>query len=122
MILRLPQLQVLDATGAQALGEIVSELEHRGITVLLKGPSPEHLRLLTAVGALDHLAHENHLFANLDDAIAHARLHVARATTTGAVTGGDAARDGRRDKVIGCQQIRSGRKRWCSGEGRARLR
>src|SRR5207344_649504 len=36
MILRLPQLQVLDATGAQALGEIVAELEQRHITVLLK--------------------------------------------------------------------------------------
>jgi SulP family sulfate permease len=78
VILRLPQLQVLDATGAQALGEIVSELEHRGITVLLKGPSAEHLRLLTAVGALDHLAHENHIFSSLDDAIAHARVHAAR--------------------------------------------
>ena len=44
VILRLPQLQVLDATGAQALGAIVEDLERRGITVLLKGASPEHLR------------------------------------------------------------------------------
>ena len=78
MILRLPQLQVLDATGAQALGEIVAELEQRHITVLLKGPSPEHLRVLTAVGVLDQLAHEKHLFSDLDAAIEHARLHVAR--------------------------------------------
>lgn len=78
VVLRLPQLQMLDATGAQALGEIVAELEGRGITVLLKGPSPEHLRLLGAVGALDRLAHENHVFAELDGAIAHARLHLAR--------------------------------------------
>ena len=78
VILRLPQLQVLDATGAQALGEIVAELEHRGITVLLKGPRPEHLRVLRAVGALDRLAHENHLFSNLDAAVTHARRHVAR--------------------------------------------
>jgi SulP family sulfate permease len=75
VILRLPQLQVLDATGAQALGEIVSELEGRGITVLVKGPRPEHLRTLTAVGVLDRLAHENHLFERLDDALAHARRH-----------------------------------------------
>lgn len=78
VILRLPQIQVLDATGAQALGEITSELEGRGITVLLKGPRPEHVRVLRAVGALDRLAHENHLFTNLDDAIAHAHLHVER--------------------------------------------
>ena len=78
VILRLPDLQVLDATGAQALGEIVAQLEARGITVLLKGPRPEHLRVLEAVGVLDRLAHERHLFDDLDAAIAHARLHVAR--------------------------------------------
>jgi SulP family sulfate permease len=78
VILRLPQLQVLDATGAQALGDIVAELERRNITVLLKGPSPEHLRVLEAVGALSRLAHENHVFSNLDDAIAHARSHLER--------------------------------------------
>ena len=78
VILRLPQLQVLDATGAQALGDIVTELERRGVTVLLKGPRPEHLKVLEVVGALDRLAHENHLFSDLDAAIAHAHLHVAR--------------------------------------------
>jgi SulP family sulfate permease len=77
--LRLPELHVLDATGAQALGEIVSQLEERGITVLIKGPRPEHLRVLEAVGVLDRLAHERHLFDDLDAAIAHAREHVARA-------------------------------------------
>ena len=66
VILRLPDLQVLDATGAQALGEIVEELEARRITVLLKGPRAEHLRVLRAVGALDRLAHENHVFSSLD--------------------------------------------------------
>jgi SulP family sulfate permease len=75
VILRLPELQVLDATGAQALGEIVADLEHRHITVLLKGPRPEHERLLRSVGALDCLASEHHIFTDLDDAIAHARLH-----------------------------------------------
>ena len=78
VILRLPQIQVLDATGAQALGAIVTELERRGVTVLLKGPSPEHLRVLAAVGALDRLAHENHVFAELPAAIAHAHLHAGR--------------------------------------------
>jgi SulP family sulfate permease len=79
VILRMPNLQVLDATGAQALGEIVSQLEERGVTVLIKGPRPEHLRVLKAVGVLDRLAHEQHLFDHLDDAIAHGRKHAARA-------------------------------------------
>ena len=78
VILRLSQIQVLDATGAQALGEIVAELESRGITVLLKGVRPRHRRVLLAVGTLDHLAHERHLFDTLDDAVAHARLHLTR--------------------------------------------
>ncbi len=82
VILRLPQLQHLDATGAQALGEIVEQLEERHITVLVKGPRPEHRKILEAVGTLDRLAHERHLFDDLDDAIAHARLHVARAHVT----------------------------------------
>lgn len=75
VILRLPRLQVLDATGAHALGEIVAELESRGITVLLKGPRPEHLKVLTAVGAVDDGSGE-HVFAHLDDAVSHARRHV----------------------------------------------
>jgi SulP family sulfate permease len=78
VILRLPDLQVLDATGAQALGAIVAELEHRHITVLLKGARPEHHAVLLAVGALAELAHERHLFTTLDDAIAHAHAHIAR--------------------------------------------
>lgn len=78
VILRLPDLQVLDATGAQAVGEIIEELERRHITVLLKGPSEPHRRVLEAVGALGRLAHENHLFTDLDAALAHARRHVER--------------------------------------------
>ncbi|MFN0030053.1 MAG: SulP family inorganic anion transporter [Acidimicrobiales bacterium] len=78
VILRLPELQMLDATGAQALGDIIQELERRRITVLLKGPRPEHLRILREVGAIARLAHVNHLFDDLDAAIAHARDHVHR--------------------------------------------
>lgn len=78
VILRLPDLQILDASGAQALGEIIDDLERRHITVLLKGPRPDHLRILRQVGAIDRLAHHNHLFDDLDAAIAHARTHVHR--------------------------------------------
>lgn len=81
VILRLPQLQMLDATGAQALGEIVQRLEQDGITVLLKGIRPEHERTLRVVGALDRLGHERHLFSSLDAAVAHARLHLTRSSS-----------------------------------------
>jgi SulP family sulfate permease len=78
VILRLPRLQFLDATGAHTLGEIVTQLEARHITVLLKGPRPEHSRILRAVGALDRLATHHHVFDNLDDAIHHAHHHIQR--------------------------------------------
>ena len=81
VILRLSQIQVLDATGAQALGEIVAELESRGITVFLKGVKPRHRKILQAVGTFDHLAHERHIFDTLDDAVTHARSHLARTSS-----------------------------------------
>ena len=82
VILRLSHIQVLDATGAQALGEIVEDLESRGTTVFLTGLRPEHRRILEVVGSLDNLAHERHIFDTLDDAIAHARNHLARPAKT----------------------------------------
>ena len=78
VILRLSHVQVLDATGAQALGDIVADLESRDITTFLHGVRPGHLRILRAVGALDNLAHQRHLFDSLDDAITHAHTHLAR--------------------------------------------
>jgi len=80
VILRMSQLQVLDATGARVITELVQNLERRGITVLIKGVQDRHLGLLTHVGVLDSLRHQNHLFTDLDSAIEHARSHVARAT------------------------------------------
>jgi SulP family sulfate permease len=76
VVLRLSQLQMLDATGAQALGEIITTLQARGVTVLLKGIRPRHRQLLEAVGALDRLAKEHHMFDTLEAAIAHAKKHV----------------------------------------------
>jgi SulP family sulfate permease len=78
VILRLSRLQVLDATGAQALGEIVERLQHHGTTVLLQGVREVHERVLHAVGALDRLTTERHIFDTLDQAIEHARSHCRR--------------------------------------------
>ena len=49
--------------------------ESRGVTVIIKGVQDEHLNLMTNVGVIDSLRHENHLIDSLDDAIAHARNH-----------------------------------------------
>ena len=78
VILRLGRLRVLDSTGAQALADLVSHLEHRGITVLLASVRPEHRRLIERVGVLSRLAHENHLLPTIDEALIHARRHVHR--------------------------------------------
>ncbi|MGA7205216.1 MAG: SulP family inorganic anion transporter [Specibacter sp.] len=78
VILRMSQLQVLDATGARTVTDMVTGLERRGITVLIKGIQPEHLELATRVGVLNSLRHQNHLFATLEDAVEHARSHVDR--------------------------------------------
>ncbi|MGV0806442.1 SulP family inorganic anion transporter [Mycolicibacterium setense] len=75
VIIRLSQLGMLDATGAHTLAQIAKDLEARGITVIIKGVRPEHRALLTNVGIIESLRHENHLIDSLDDAIAHARSH-----------------------------------------------
>jgi SulP family sulfate permease len=78
VIIRLSQLGMLDATGAHTLAEIATDLEARGITVIIKGVRPEHMALLTNVGVFESLRHENHLMDSLDDAIEHARTHVVQ--------------------------------------------
>ena len=78
VILRMSAMVMLDATGARGLGELVEQLAGRGITVLIKGASPEHTRLLTAVGTLGPVLAQGHVFSELPDAVTHAAKHVAR--------------------------------------------
>jgi SulP family sulfate permease len=77
-IIRLSQVRMLDATGAHALVEVISALELRGITVLVKGVQPEHMALVTNVGVIRSLRHHKHLFTTLPAAVEHARSHVLR--------------------------------------------
>jgi SulP family sulfate permease len=76
VILRLSNLAMLDATGARTLGDIVEQLAARNITVLLKGASAEHARLLDVVGTLAPVLARGHVFSTLPAAVAHARKHV----------------------------------------------
>jgi SulP family sulfate permease len=78
VILRLGRLRVLDSTGAQALGDLITHLQHRHITVLLASVSEEHRGLLERVGVLDTLTHPNHLQPTFAEALEHARLHHER--------------------------------------------
>jgi SulP family sulfate permease len=84
VILRLGRLRVLDSTGAQALADLISHLEHRGITVLLASVRPEHQRLIERVGVLNSLAHHNHLVPTIRDALIHARRHLRNRPATAA--------------------------------------
>jgi sulfate permease, SulP family len=77
VIIRMSQLGMLDASGAHTLAQISTELDARGITVIIKGVRPEHMDLLANVGVFEALRHEKHLLDSLDEAIVHARTHVA---------------------------------------------
>lgn len=78
VVLRMSQLQLLDATGVQVLAEVVTRLERRGVTVLVKGVQERHLALVRRAGLLSALRDPHHLFDDLHPALAHARSHVAR--------------------------------------------
>jgi SulP family sulfate permease len=78
VIIQLSGVQFLDATGAQILAEIVSQLERDGKTAIIKGIPEQHRELITRVGVLGQLRHPNHVFDNLELAVAHARSHITR--------------------------------------------
>lgn len=78
VVLRLSHLQIIDATGAHVLAELVTSLEQQCVTVLIKGVRPEHLALLERMDVIAALRGPQHLFDDLPSAIAHARAHVAR--------------------------------------------
>jgi SulP family sulfate permease len=78
VVLRMSQLELVDATGARVLSEIVQRLEARRVTVLIKGVQEGHVELFRTVGVLAALRHENHLFTDLEPAIEHARSHIRR--------------------------------------------
>lgn len=78
VIVRMSQLQILDATGAKVVADLVTALERRGITVLVKGIQDRHLQLVRRVGVLESLRHHKHLFSDLENAVEHARSHIRR--------------------------------------------
>jgi SulP family sulfate permease len=79
VVLRLSRVTSLDATGAGVLRDTVTQLERRGITVLLSGIRDAHAPVLEALEIRDSLGHAAHVFATTPEAIAHARSHVHHA-------------------------------------------
>ena len=78
VILRMSTLELLDASGAHVLSDIVRTLERRGVTVLIKGVQPRHEGLFDRLGVLRALRSHEHLFTDLGAAVEHARSHTAR--------------------------------------------
>lgn len=86
-IIRMAGVQMLDATGAQVISELITALERNGVTVLVKGIQPGHMELAKRIGVVDSLRHQNHLFEDLEPALEHARSHVRRLGVAGANDG-----------------------------------
>lgn len=83
VILRMSQLQMLDATAAQTLGTMITALDRRGVTVLVKGVQPRHEPIASRAGMIAALRHPRHLFTELPEAVEHARSHIRRSAGHG---------------------------------------
>src|SRR5690606_2404328 len=60
VVIRMSQLQILDATAAQAITELITSLERRRVTVRVKGIAPQHRARAERVGLLARLRHRHH--------------------------------------------------------------
>ncbi|GII96010.1 SulP family inorganic anion transporter [Sinosporangium siamense] len=73
VVLRMSHVTTVDTTGAGVLGDVITQLEERGITVLLTGVLPGHGKVLEALGVAEHLRRDGLVFADTPSALAHAR-------------------------------------------------
>lgn len=82
VILAMSQLEIVDATGARALSEIIASLQRRGVVVLVKGVLPRHADLFERVGVWEALRNDTHMFSEMGPALVHARFHIERGRCT----------------------------------------
>ncbi|MQS17083.1 SulP family inorganic anion transporter [Streptomyces kaniharaensis] len=75
-ILRMSRVSAIDASGATVLGDAITKLQRRGTLVLVSGIRDEHQRPLDALGVLDQLRADGHVFETTPDAISYARTHL----------------------------------------------
>ncbi|MEU8515107.1 SulP family inorganic anion transporter [Kitasatospora sp. NPDC048722] len=76
VILRMSRVSAIDASGATVLGDAIARLRGRGTLVLVSGVRDEHHRPLDALGVLDRLRVDGHVFGSTPEAIAFARTHL----------------------------------------------
>ncbi|WP_182354895.1 SulP family inorganic anion transporter [Flaviflexus huanghaiensis] len=76
VILRLSRVGVMDATGAKALADIAVRLREANNEVFIKGIDASLVALIEEVGVIDTIGGPDHLFTDLDDALAVARAIV----------------------------------------------
>jgi SulP family sulfate permease len=76
VILRMSRVSTVDATGAHVLGNAITQLQRRGITVLLSGITPGHDQILTTLGVAEHLRRDGQVFPDTPTAIRYAHTHV----------------------------------------------
>lgn len=86
VILRMSRVTALDATGAQVLGDAITKLEHRGITVMLSGITETHHTILSTLGVAAKLRAEGLVFTDTPTAIARARSQLENAGDAGPAT------------------------------------
>lgn len=78
LILRMARVTTLDTTGAHVLGDALTKLEQRGITVMLSGITDTHRDILSTLGVAEKLRAEGLVFADTPSAINRARLLLDR--------------------------------------------
>ncbi len=73
MILRMRNVQAIDATGLNLLSEIIKENKKEGIHLILSGVHAQPLFALTQYNVMDEVGEEN-IFGNIDDSLDRARI------------------------------------------------
>jgi sulfate permease, SulP family len=76
VILSMSHVTALDLTAARVLGETITQLRRRGVTVLLAGVQPRHRRLLTHLTGPSRLHATDMVHPDSASAILHARILV----------------------------------------------
>ncbi len=78
VVLRMGGVPVMDVTGATALRTLVDRLARRHVLVVISGLKPQPQGVLERTGILERITRSgDHLFAGTEEAIAHARHHLA---------------------------------------------
>jgi SulP family sulfate permease len=83
VVLRMGGVPVMDVTGATALRTLVERLDRRDILVMMSGLQVQPQGVLERTGILAQITRRgDHLFGDTDDAIGHARDHLAHGDHT----------------------------------------